>query len=76
MNLNDNQNRETKEPVAESLVIAITALCAEHGVMVGRTNRSFREYNNTIELSPAFICTQRDIDQIVAALDCALAQLA
>ncbi len=69
------KDRVTKEPVDESLVIAIAANCKQQGVMIGRTNRSFREYNNTIALSPAFICTKSDIDQIVAALDHALEEL-
>ncbi|MGI9286795.1 MAG: aspartate aminotransferase family protein, partial [Pseudomonadales bacterium] len=69
------KDRITKEPVDESLVIAIAANCTQQGVMIGRTNRSFREYNNTIALSPAFICSKHDIDQIVAALDRALEEL-
>lgn len=69
------KDRQSKNPVDESLLAAIAAHCAEQGVIIGRTNRSFREYNNTLVLSPAFICTASDIDQIVAALDSALARL-
>lgn len=63
------KDRETKEPVEESLVIKIAGYCQANGVMIGRTNRSFREYNNTIALSPALIVTQADIDEIVQTLD-------
>jgi taurine-pyruvate aminotransferase len=66
------KDRETKEPVEESLVIKIATHCHINGVMIGRTNRSFREYNNTIALCPALIVTQADIDEIIAALDNAL----
>lgn len=68
------KDRETKEPVEESLVMKIAAHCQnESGVIIGRTNRSFREFNNTIALSPALIATQADIDEIVQALDKAFA---
>jgi taurine-pyruvate aminotransferase len=50
----------------------IAGHCHTNGVMIGRTNRSFREYNNTIALCPALIVTQAEIDEIVAALDNAL----
>jgi len=64
------KDQKTKEPVEESLVMQITSHCQnESGVLIGRTNRSFREYNNTIALSPALIATQDDIDQIISALD-------
>jgi len=69
-------DRESKEPVDESLAIAIGAHCMRNGVIIGRTNRSFKEFNNTICLSPALIATQDDIDKIVDAIDNALAELA
>ncbi len=68
-------NRETKEPVDESLVMRIVADCMANGVIIGRTNRSFRDFNNTIAVSPALIATQEDIDIIVAALDDALTRV-
>ncbi|MBY4675191.1 aminotransferase family protein [Marinobacterium arenosum] len=70
------KDRTTKEPVDESLPIAIGAHCMKNGVIIGRTNRSFREFNNTICLSPALIASREEIDCIVDALDNALAELA
>lgn len=70
------KDRTTKEPVDESLAIAIGADCMKQGVIIGRTNRSFREFNNTICLSPALIATQADIDVIVDAIDGAMSRLA
>jgi len=70
------KDRETKEPVDESLPIAIAGHCMQNGVIIGRTNRSFKEFNNTVCLSPALIATQADIDRIVDALDEALGELA
>ena len=43
--------------------------------MIGRTNRSFAEFNNTLCLSPALVCTKDDIDEIVSAIDVALGNL-
>jgi len=71
------EDRETKKPVDESVVMKIAAHCQNQSkVLIGRTNRSFREYNNTVALSPALIATQADIDEIVGALDSALAAVA
>lgn len=67
------KDRQTKQPVDESVVVKIAGHCHANGVIIGRTNRSFREHNNTIALSPALIATEKDIDDIVAALDAAIA---
>jgi taurine-pyruvate aminotransferase len=68
------RDRKTKEPVAEAVPMKIVADCLARGVIVGRTNRSFKDLNNTITLSPALIATRGDIDEVVAALDRALGQ--
>jgi taurine-pyruvate aminotransferase len=50
----------------------IAAHCQnKSGVLIGRTNHSFREFNNTIVLSPSLIASKDDIDEIVGALDSA-----
>jgi taurine-pyruvate aminotransferase len=66
------KDRQSKEPVDESLLMKIAADCMSQGVIIGRTNRSFREFNNTICLSPALIATKTDLDEVVTALDNAL----
>jgi taurine-pyruvate aminotransferase len=63
------RDRRSKQPVDESYPLAILRNCLEQGVMVGRTNRSFSDLNNTVVLSPALIAGRDDIDEIVAALD-------
>ena len=66
-----------EKPVDESVVMAVAGHCQnQSGVLIGRTNRSFRDFNNTIALSPALIATQSDIDEIVSALDKALSHIA
>ena len=42
---------------------------SETGVLIGKTSRSFREFNNTLPLCPALIATEADIDEIVAGID-------
>ena len=68
-------DRKSKEPVEEAYVMQLAAHCQKNGVIIGRTNRSFREFNNTIALSPALIATQSDVDEIVTALDNALSDV-
>ena len=68
-------DRKSRTPVDESIVAAITADCLQQGVMIGRTNRSFPQHNNTLCLSPALICTRSDIDEIIASIDNALSRV-
>ena len=65
-------DRDTKEPVNEKLAQAVVANCNAQGVIIGVTNRSLQEFNNTLCYSPALISTKDDIDQIIAATDEAL----
>ena len=69
------RDRQTKEPVDESVSMRVAADCASQGVLIGRTNRSFREFNNTLALSPALIATKDDLDEVLAALDTAFTGL-
>ncbi len=69
------KDRVSKEPVEEGVAMAIGAHCMKNGVIIGRTNRSFRDLNNTVCLSPALIATREDIDAIVDAIDNAMAEI-
>ncbi len=69
------EDRSSRAPVDESYAMAVQAGCLKRNVMVGRTNRSISKLNNTILLSPALIASQDDIDEIVHALDEALAEV-
>ena len=66
------KDRATKEPVDESVSVAVAGHCMQNGVIIGRTNRSFETLNNCLCLSPALIATREDIDAIVDAIDKAL----
>jgi taurine-pyruvate aminotransferase len=59
-------------PVSEQQAAQVAAHCLEQGVMIGRTNRSFNDFNNTLCLSPALITTKTELDEIVTAIDKAL----
>jgi taurine-pyruvate aminotransferase len=65
-------DHDSKAPVDESIPMRIAADCLAQGVMIGRTNRSFSLYNNTLTLSPALICTKSEVDEIIAAIDSAI----
>lgn len=69
------EDRQSKAPVHEQVAIDVASDCLRQGVMIGRTNRSFTLYNNTLALSPSMICTKVEVDQIVTALDNAFANL-
>ena len=69
------ENRNTKVPVDESVSAKVAALCMTKGVIIGRTNRSFTQFNNTLCLSPALIITEQEVDSIVSALDFAFSQV-
>jgi taurine-pyruvate aminotransferase len=66
------KDRQTKEPVHQSVAAAIGADCLQNGVIIGRTNASFTKFNNTLCLAPALIATKDDIDEIMSAIDNAL----
>ena len=68
------KDRKTKEPVHESMLMAIAADCMEQGVIIGRTNRSVQGLNNVLCLSPALICNQDDLDEVVSAIDNAMSR--
>jgi taurine-pyruvate aminotransferase len=62
-------DRETKAPVVETVAIKIAALCMQKGLIIGRTNRSFKHLNNTLCLCPVLTITQQEADFIIATLD-------
>ena len=69
------KDRATREPADESVAAAVVGHCMKNGVIIGRTARSFRELNNTVCLAPALISTKGDMDELLRALDAALASL-
>lgn len=68
-------DRDTKEPVDEKLAQQVVAECGAQGVIIGVTNRSIPDKNNTLCFSPALIATADDIDAITNAVDNALTKV-
>ena len=69
-------DRDTKAALPEKLVQAVVADCmANSAVIIGATNRSLEGLNNTLCLSPAYICKRSDIDEIVTAIDGAMTRV-
>ncbi|MDX2422381.1 MAG: aminotransferase class III-fold pyridoxal phosphate-dependent enzyme [Amphritea sp.] len=62
------KDRTTKEPVDESVAIQVANACKQAGLLIGRTNRSFEQYNNIINMSPALCITEAQLDQILTIL--------
>ncbi len=67
------QDCTTKTPFTETMTAAIVAHCMQQGVIIGRTTRCFEEFNNTLTLSPALITGKSELNEIVSAIDNALA---
>ncbi|NNC35852.1 MAG: aminotransferase class III-fold pyridoxal phosphate-dependent enzyme [Hyphomonadaceae bacterium] len=67
-------DQSTKEPVSENYVADIAGHCLQQGLMIGRTNRSLNEYNNTVCLTPALITGKSEIDDIITMIDTALSE--
>lgn len=63
------KDRTTKEPVDEAVAVKILADCKQAGLLIGRTNRSFDQFNNILNLSPALCVSEDQIEQILATLD-------
>ncbi|MHA6193518.1 aminotransferase family protein [Pseudomonas wadenswilerensis] len=62
-------DRMTREPVPERVAMGIVGACMTKGLIIGRTNRSFTDYNNTLCLSPALTLSQGQADEILGILD-------
>lgn len=63
------KDRATRQPVAEAVAGQVVSECMKEGVIIGKTSRCFREFNNTLCLAPALITTEKELDAILAALD-------
>ncbi|MEQ5836154.1 aminotransferase class III-fold pyridoxal phosphate-dependent enzyme [Marinobacter sp. NFXS9] len=65
-------DRTSRQPVDESIPMAIVSRCKAHGLLIGRTNRCVPGFNNVLNFSPALTATDQEIDTIVERLDRAL----
>ena len=68
-------DREAKTPVPETVTIQVAGMCMKKGLIIGRTNRSFKEFNNTLCLCPVLTLTSEEADFIVETLDSVFAEI-
>ncbi|MEZ4417275.1 MAG: aminotransferase class III-fold pyridoxal phosphate-dependent enzyme [Gemmatimonadota bacterium] len=61
-------DKSTKEPMREDVMGVVQARVAQEGVLIGKTTRSFRGLNNTLNIAPPLIVTKADVDEIVEAV--------
>lgn len=68
-------DRIEKTPVSEQVTMKVAGLCMQKGLIIGRTNRSFKHYNNTLCLCPMLTLSRDEADFIIATLDAAFTEL-
>ncbi|QIA65147.1 aminotransferase class III-fold pyridoxal phosphate-dependent enzyme [Vibrio astriarenae] len=61
-------DKESKQPVSEQVAAEVVAKCMQRGVIIGRTNRSFERFNNTLCLSPPLTLSVEQADQLIDTL--------
>jgi len=57
------------------VAIKVAGMCMQKGLIIGRTNRSFKHLNNTLCLCPVLTITQQEADFIVETLDSVLSEV-
>ena len=62
------EDKASKTPVSEDVMMAVVRKAAEEGVLVGKTTRSVPGLNNTVNMAPPLIVTKADIDELVDAV--------
>lgn len=68
-------DRAKKSPVPEKVAMKVAAMCMKKGLIIGRTNRSFELYNNTLCLCPVLTLNEEEADFIVSTLDSVFSEL-
>src|SRR5699024_12169436 len=59
------KNKDTKEPLEESLVNQVIGSCKSKGLIIGKNGDTVAGYNNILALSPPLNITDEDLDFIV-----------
>lgn len=68
------EDKRSKAPMGEDVMGGILARITDQGVLVGKTTRSVRGLNNTINIAPPLIVTKADVDEIVDAVKVGIEQ--
>ena len=62
------EDKASRTPVSEDVMMAVVKKAAEEGVLVGKTTRSVPGLNNTVNMAPPLIVTKADVDELVDAV--------
>ncbi len=68
-------DRDSKTPVEEKVAMQVATKCMQKGLLIGRTNRSFREFNNTLCLCPALTISREEVEFIATTLDAVFTEM-
>ncbi len=69
------EDRATREPASPATLAALTRECGEHGVIVGKTTNATPGLGNVLILAPPLTLGESEADEIVAAIEAALAKV-
>ena len=62
------EDKGSKTPVSEDVMMAVVKKAADEGVLVGKTTRSVPGLNNTVNMAPPLVVTKADVDELVDAV--------
>ena len=62
------ENKATKEPADEKLLVDIIKTCKAKGLIIGKTADTVAGFNNILTLAPPLSITEEDSDFIVKTL--------
>ena len=68
-------DRETREPLADAMVGAVLGHCMHNGVIIGRNGNTVPGRCNVLVLAPPLVISKDEANQVVAAIEAALASL-
>jgi adenosylmethionine-8-amino-7-oxononanoate aminotransferase len=68
-------DRETREPLADAMVGAVVGHCMRNGVIIGRNGNTVPGRCNVLVLAPPLVISKDEANQVVAAIEAALASL-
>jgi adenosylmethionine-8-amino-7-oxononanoate aminotransferase len=66
------EDRDTKVPLADGVVMRIVGDCVKNGVILGRNSNTVPGRCNVLLIAPPLILTEKEADQIVATVTAAM----
>lgn len=69
------KDKQTKEPIEESLAAGVVKSCKEQGVIIGKTSDTVPGYNNILTLSPPLSISKGELQIVIDALQAAISKM-